>query len=150
MHSLTPDGLDAIEEGLDIINAILYHGTSPEAPISPEMWKLLPQMLHITVGNEDDIDGGFCFEYLTTVTTATQNYITKGQNTMMTTGPEQTESYFELICKFVQRILVINAQGVGKQDGLSAMRVLLSLLETFPGQMDFALGGVVGIMLAEI
>ena len=30
------------------------------------------------------------------------------------------------------------------------MRILLSLLETFPGQMDFALGGVVGILLAEI
>jgi hypothetical protein len=34
MHSLTPDGLDAIEDGLDCIALILYHGQA----ISPQMW----------------------------------------------------------------------------------------------------------------
>lgn len=70
MHALTPDGFDAIEDGIDILNVILYHGTTPEAPISPDMWKLYPQMLTITIGNEGDVDGGFAFEYLTNVVTA--------------------------------------------------------------------------------
>ena len=69
MHSLTPDGLDAIEDGIDIINCIIYYGTTPEAPISAEMWKLFPQILHITCGAENDVDGGFAFEYLSNVTT---------------------------------------------------------------------------------
>ena len=88
MHSLTPDGLDAIEEGIDLINTIIYHGTTAEAPISPEMWKMLPQLLAITGGVDGDVDGGYGFEYLSTVTTAIQNYITKGADVFMTVGPE--------------------------------------------------------------
>ena len=45
MHSLSMDGLDAIEDGIDMISVIIYHGTTQEAPISAEMWKLFPQLL---------------------------------------------------------------------------------------------------------
>jgi hypothetical protein len=32
------------------------------------MWKLFPQILHITAGQDNDVDGGFAFEYLNIVT----------------------------------------------------------------------------------
>lgn len=39
MHSLSIDGLDAIEDGLDIIAICLYYGKNS---VSEEMWKLYP------------------------------------------------------------------------------------------------------------
>lgn len=65
MHGLTPDGLDAIEDGLDCIALLIYHSNKPgQGKVSPEMWKLFPQMLHIVAGQDGDVDGGFAFEYL--------------------------------------------------------------------------------------
>lgn len=40
MYSLTPDGLDSIEDALDCITMILYHG--PDGRVNPRMWKLFP------------------------------------------------------------------------------------------------------------
>ena len=148
MHSLTPDGLDAIEDGIDIINTIVYHGTTAEMPISADLWKLFPQLLHITVGNDNDEEGGYGFEYLSTVATTIQNYVTKGTNVLMTVGPDQTDTYYVLTCKAVQRIFVINSAGASKQDGLAACRIFLSLIETFHGNID--LQPIICILLAEI
>jgi len=41
LHSLTADGLDSIEEGIECITMIVYYGYK-EKPISPTMWKLFP------------------------------------------------------------------------------------------------------------
>jgi hypothetical protein len=59
MHSLTSDGMDAIEDGLDCIALLAYHGTS----ISPQLWKLYPQMLYVVCGETNDSAGGFGQEY---------------------------------------------------------------------------------------
>lgn len=40
MHGLTPDGLDAIEDGLDCIALLIYN--SEQGRLSPDMWKLFP------------------------------------------------------------------------------------------------------------
>lgn len=52
--------------------------------------------------------------------------------------------------QFVQQVLVINSNGVHKQDGVTIMRVLISLFENLPGQIDSALPHLVGILLAEL
>ena len=59
-------------------------------------------------------------------------------------------SYFNLTCKFIQRILVINAAGENKQDGIFAMRIIITLLETYPGMINDTLPNLVGILLAEL
>jgi hypothetical protein len=61
LHSLTPDGLDSIEDGLDCIAMILYHGS--QRGVSANMWKMFPQLLFIITGG-DDPDGGYGSEYL--------------------------------------------------------------------------------------
>jgi hypothetical protein len=62
MHGLTPDGLDAIEDGLDCIALLIYHGVTGR--IAPEMWKLFPQLIYVVCGEPHDPDGGYGFEYL--------------------------------------------------------------------------------------
>ena len=63
LHSLTIDGLDAIEEGIDCITIILYHGYKTR-PISPALWKLYPQLLYVCAGSEKEKSGGFGIEYV--------------------------------------------------------------------------------------
>jgi len=85
MHSLTPDGLDAIEDGLDCIALMIYHGGQADA----NLWKLFPQMLYIVGGNPGDVDGGFAFEYLNNVATCIQNFIAKDPITFLQVSPGQ-------------------------------------------------------------
>ena len=52
--------------------------------------------------------------------------------------------------KFIQRILVINGTSSHKQDGVTILRVVISLFENLPGQMEDALPFLVEILLAEM
>lgn len=149
MHSLTPDGLDAIEEGLDCINIMVYYAFDRNTRIPAELWKLLPQMMYIVVGNENDVDGGFAFDFLGQVAVCLQNFISRDPETLMTVGEGQTETYFQLAIKFIQQVLVINSKGVHKQDGVTILRVVIAIFENMPGHIDSALPHVVGMLLAE-
>jgi hypothetical protein len=62
LHSLTVDGLDAIEEGINCIIALLYYAYKT-TPLSPLMWKLYPQLLYVCAGSEENVEGGFGLEY---------------------------------------------------------------------------------------
>jgi len=76
LHSLTPDGLDSIEEGIDCITMLIYHSYKDQ-PLSPRIWKLFPQLLYICAGNDGDMDGGFGFEFVTQITVALKNYFSR-------------------------------------------------------------------------
>jgi len=65
MHSLSIDGIDAIEDGLDITAIAMYYGKS----IAPDLWKMYAQMLYVVAGKEGDVDGGYGYEYLGPVVT---------------------------------------------------------------------------------
>lgn len=65
LHSMTVDGLDACEDGLDIIAICLYNSDR----VYPEMWKLYPQMLYIGAGAPDDVDGGIAYEFIGAIVT---------------------------------------------------------------------------------
>ena len=150
LHSLTPDGLDCIDEGLDCINIFVYYACDRESRVPAELWKLLPQMIYITAGNDNDVDGGFAFEMLGQVAICIQNFIAKDPQTLMSVGEEQTETYFALVVKFMQRILVVNSGSRHKQDGVTVLRVMIALLENLPGQIDAQLPFLVGMLLAEL
>ena len=146
MHSFTVDGLDACEDGLDITAICLYHSDR----VYPEMWKLYPQMLYIGAGNNDDVDGGIAFEFLGAIVTCIQNYIAKDLQTFMTKAPDQELSYLEMTFKFVQQVLVINSKKKSKIEGCSVLKVVVTLFECLPGQMDPAMENFVGVLCAEL
>jgi hypothetical protein len=85
MHGLTPDGLDAIEDALDCIALILYYSPKGQR-ISPNMWKLFPQLMYVICGPDDDPEGGFAFEYLGQISVAIQNYIAKDPQSFLMIG----------------------------------------------------------------
>ena len=77
LHSLTADGLDSIEEGIECITMFIYYGYKDEGKISPNMWTLFPQLLYVCAGEDGDMDGGFGFEYITQIVVALKNYISR-------------------------------------------------------------------------
>lgn len=74
LHSLTPDGMDNIEEALSCIALVLYHGN--QNGVSHNIWKIFPQLLYVIVGDDKD-GGGYGFEYLSQVAISIQNFIIK-------------------------------------------------------------------------
>lgn len=84
MYCLTPDGIDSIEEGIECLAMLLYHGNN----IGPNLWRLFPHMLYIVAGKPGDEDGGYAFEYLNNVATCVQNYIAKDPKTFLTQAPD--------------------------------------------------------------
>ena len=92
-HTLTPDGLEAIEEGLDCINILIYHGYDRNTCLPIELWNLLPQMIYVVSGNGLDTSGGFASEYLENAVVCIQNFISKDPNILLATN-EQGASFF--------------------------------------------------------
>lgn len=137
MYSLTPDGLDSIEDALDCISMVLYHG--PTGRVSAGMWKLFPHLLYLVNGDEADPDGGYGFEYISQIATAIQNYISKDPATFLSVGQGQTQTYIALTFKFVERALRINATSEHMLDGIVVMKVLIAMLENLQGRIDEAL-----------
>ena len=60
MFCLTPDGMDSIDDALDCITMMLYHG----GKVTPRMWKVYSHLLYLICGDEKDPDGGYGFEYI--------------------------------------------------------------------------------------
>ena len=57
LHSVSIDGLDSIEEGLDCITMMMYYGYK-NRPISAEMWRIFPQLMYICVGSGEGSEEG--------------------------------------------------------------------------------------------
>ena len=85
LHSLTADGLDSIEEGIDCITMIVHYGYKTR-PISPIIWKLYPQLLYICAGAEGDDEGGFGFEFVTQICVTLKNYVSRDPEGMLALG----------------------------------------------------------------
>lgn len=148
LHTLTPDGLDAIEDGLDCIALVLYHGH--QGNVSPQMWNIFKQLLYIIVGDGTDPEGGYGFEYLSQVTVAIQNYISKDPERFLSVGEGNQETFIALTFKFIERALEINARTEDKLDALVILKILIAMLENLQGRIDEAIQFVVVICMREL
>ena len=108
----------------------------------------------MTVGDTSDENsffyGGRCFEFLSQVSLYVQNLISRDPQSLFCVCEGHNESYFEMIMKFIQKVLIINSKGSIKQCGVVILRVLISLLENLPGQLNSALPDILAMILPEI
>ncbi|CDW76775.1 UNKNOWN [Stylonychia lemnae] len=147
LHTLTPDGLDSIEDGLDCIALILYHGSVNG--VSKNMWKIFPQLIYIICG-ENDPDGGYGFEYLSQVCVSIQNYIAKDPNSFLSIGEGQTQTFIAITFQFVEKTLKMNKESPDQLDGIVIMKVLIAMLENLKGRIDEALQYILKICIEEL
>ena len=82
VHSLTEDGIDAIEEGVDCIITFVHYGYK-NIPISDNFWRFFPQLIYVCVGNETEKVIGDGIEILGPMCLALKNYITRDPDGIM-------------------------------------------------------------------
>ena len=149
LHSLTVDGLDAIEEGIDCITIIAYYAYK-QTPISHNMWKLFPQLLYVCAGSEENKEGGFGLEYVNQIVPALKNFISRDPNGMMAVGENQDMTHLDLTMLFIRRILEINRNGSDMCDGVSVINLLIALLENMEGKLNEKLPELIGMLAGEL
>ena len=149
LHSLTADGLDSIEEGVDCITLFLYHGCK-DKPISAEMWKLFPQLLYVCAGNDGDMEGGFGFEYVNQIAVSLKNYFAHDQNGIISVGEGQTKTHLQLTYHFINRCLTVNRSSSDGCDGVAVVGLIIAILENMQGKIDADLPHIIGILVAEL
>ena len=79
MHGMTADGLDSIEDVLDMTALFVYNEFEVGQVIPLELWKIFQHLLYIVVGKENDPDGGYAFEFLEQAIIVWINFIAKDQ-----------------------------------------------------------------------
>ena len=105
--SLTELGICQTEEGIQCITMIVYNSYK-DRPISKDMWALLPQLLFMAVGNDEDEYGGLGFEYVNEIALAIKNYISRDPEGMMKVSENQQKTHLDQVLLFIQRCLKIN------------------------------------------
>jgi hypothetical protein len=60
LFTLTPNGIEYIEDNLDCAILIVYH----RKQVGEKMWALFGHYLQSIVGGEEDEEGGICFDMI--------------------------------------------------------------------------------------
>lgn len=134
LHSVSIDGLDSIEEGLDCITMQLFFAYK-NREISPQLWRIFPQLIFMTVGSDGDQEGGLGFEFVSQIVNCLKNYFAKDPAGTMKVGPEQEKSYLHQTLYFIKRCLEVNRNGNHYLDGVSVMSLIISILENMQGML---------------
>lgn len=61
LFSITPEGLDSIEDGLDCATILLYY--KEQNQVGEKFWRFFPDLVYLVCGKEDDPDSGYGFEF---------------------------------------------------------------------------------------
>ena len=128
LYSLTPDGMDSIEESIECIMHLAYY--TPKGQLSDNMWKLFPQLIYVIVGEDHDPDGGYGFEFLSQITVAVQNFIANDPVKFIQNNGIQK------VLIMNQRILKMNRNSEHKLDGIAVLKTLISMFENMPNMID--------------
>lgn len=129
MFSITPDGLDSIEDGLDCATILLYY--KDKGKVSENFWKLFPLLVYLVAGKEGDDDSGYGFEFSAQVGVLMQNYISKDTARFM--QPEN----FKLFTTLLQKTFDLSKNSEFPNDGIVACKMIISLFENVNEKAGF-------------
>jgi hypothetical protein len=145
VNTLTPDGLECLDESLECMTLIM-HNTKQ---VSNRMWSLFPQMIKIVVGNDDESDGGYAFDYLTSMEDYIKNLIAIGKDGMLYKKVGEVP-IMSMFIKAIVRILQISKNDTGSLDGYICISFINCLLEQFPAKIDGVIVLFMKILVTEL
>ena len=96
LYTLTPDGIDTVEEGIECLTLLLYYLPT----VSEKLWSLFPHMAHVIAGTPDNEEGGYGYEFLHNMLAAFQNYLSKEKEVFVAKKAGET-SYLELMWRMI-------------------------------------------------
>jgi hypothetical protein len=132
VYTFTPEGMDSVENSLDILAQLTYFGKQ----ISPRLWELYPVLIDICVGTQQEsstkesvkAEGGWGFEFLKQMAVSFQNYIAKDPNAFIV-GSSPSGTNLNLMFAFIARILEISKNKKAELDAVMGMKLLITMLE---------------------
>ena len=150
--TLTEEGMDYIDMGLDILVGIL----SSSEVISQNMWQFYPELNYIVAGKPEELirttfshlseekqalireqATGWAYESCDSIVPCFQNYIQKGRNVIFTArDPYFNVTYLELVFKSIDRIYDLHYQRQGQVEAVIMSVLYICLLENYPKQVD--------------
>ena len=69
----------------------------------------------------------------------------------MPTNPDgYDKTFLEMTFNFVQRVLIVDKNNKSKLDGVSVLKVVMTLFEHYPNQINQAMPNFIGMLLAEL
>ena len=151
--ALSEEGCDYIEDGLGILNAILYN----VKVISEKMWNYYPVLNYIIAGKPKEFntninpetlspekklllgqtESGWGYEYIEEMMGCFQNYIQKGKGLLLTAkDPAFNITLIELLFKTIDKIYEIHSVGSQDVEMVVATTLYICVIENLFGQID--------------
>ena len=145
LNCTTPDGLESIDDMMACEIMMMYHWDL----VSEELWSLLPHLVKIVIGGEDETEGGYGFEYFNCMIDYFRNIIRIGQDQLWTRKVGDTW-YLDLIVKMIVKVVEISKTSYSDSDAMLAIRIINSLFEHLPGKIDNYLPHLLKIAVQEM
>lgn len=145
VNCTTPDALESLEDALECITLVMHNCKT----MTEEIWSMLPQLIRILVGSEEETEGGYGFEYLNCTIDYFRNTIMLGAEELWTRKVGDT-TYFELIVKGLYKIISISKDNYSDSDAILAFRVINSMFENLRGLLDSYMPHFIKLIIEEM
>lgn len=147
LHSLTPAGIEYIEDTLDCATLCVFHAKQ----ITPEMWTIFTKTLMLIPGGEGAEEGGMMFDFVSYLQAFYQNCIKYDPETFLTGTNENGENYFAHLMRTIPEVLTISRGfGEGMQEGCAMMKLIQTLLENLTGRLDAVIPDFIKLIHSEL
>lgn len=117
--------------------------------ISEEAWSIVPQLLKIVAGSDNEPEGGFGYEYFATMEIFFKNIFKLG-NREIFTRTVGNNNYFEIVLKAMFRVIEISKTSYADGSAMIACKILTGIFENFKGQIDTYVSHILKVIIDEI
>ena len=130
ISTTTPYTIGGIDYTLDCLTIVQFYSKS----VSEEMISIIPKLLIITAGNDQEISGGFALEYFTQMENFFKNIILLSFDQLLWWYENET-SYFELIFQALNKIIDFSSDQYNNTEGIVSIRIICSMAENWSGKI---------------
>lgn len=147
---------DKLEEGLDLIEAILKYGNS----IPNHVWKFYIPLVESVIGSEEELNdfkkefpnqvfNGNGYESILDIAKLVSIFIAKDPNTFLTMQVKTGVKYFDYAIKLIESIIAISESKSSYSEIKYSLRIIMTLLDCYKGKIDMFLDQIVKYILIK-
>ena len=147
---------DRLEEGLDIIEAILKYGNT----IPKHVWKFYVPLVESVIGSEEELEDfkkefpnqvftGTGYESILDVVKLVCNFIAKEPNTFIGLEVKKGVKYFDYAIKLIESIIAISESKSSYTEIKYSLRLISTLFDCYKGKIDMLLEQIIKYILIK-
>jgi hypothetical protein len=147
---------DRLEEGLDIIEAILKYGDT----IPKHVWKFYVPLVESVIGSEEELEDfkkefpnqvftGNGYESILDIVKLVCNFIAKEPNTFIGMEVKKDVKYFDYAIKLIESIIAISESKSSYTEIKYSLRLISTLFDCYKGKIDMLLEQIIKYILIK-